>query len=389
MRKLVALVALVASATVATSTLAASAHEAAGAGSREIAFPKLPDGRFVLTVDLHTHSVFSDGSVWPDIRVEEARRDRLHGLAVTEHLEYQPKSADIPHPDRNRAFELAKRAAQPQPGGSATSTRPLEVINGAEITKFLMPPGHINAVFITDANALMGTDPKLQLEEARKQGAFVFWNHPYWYNQAPDGVAKMNPLTRDFIRQGLIQGIEVANGADMADDAFRIAIDNKLTILGTSDIHGLVDWDYDLANGGHRTATLVLADAESQDGMKTALKAGKTVAIYNGQLAGLPEHVGAVVRGTLTMEVGEPLPRTSVVPVKLTNTAPIDYLLENTGAESFYDEANVLKVRANSSFTVMVKNVPDRARLGLSFRVLNTWTAPRQHLDLRLGQGAR
>ena len=41
------------------------------------------------------HSVFSDGSVWPDIRVEEAKKDGLDVIAITEHLEYQPWKDDI------------------------------------------------------------------------------------------------------------------------------------------------------------------------------------------------------------------------------------------------------------------------------------------------------
>ena len=41
----------------------------------------------VLSVDLHTHSVFSDGHVWPSIRAEEAARDQIDGVAITEHLE--------------------------------------------------------------------------------------------------------------------------------------------------------------------------------------------------------------------------------------------------------------------------------------------------------------
>ena len=52
----------------------AVAHDADIARARRVAFPKLLDGRSVLAVDLHTHSVFSDGSVWPDVRVEEAKR---------------------------------------------------------------------------------------------------------------------------------------------------------------------------------------------------------------------------------------------------------------------------------------------------------------------------
>ena len=40
-----------------------------GPTERTIVFPDVP-GFKVLKCDLHTHSVFSDGSVWPSIRVQ-------------------------------------------------------------------------------------------------------------------------------------------------------------------------------------------------------------------------------------------------------------------------------------------------------------------------------
>ena len=54
--------------------------------NRRIEFPDLP-GYKTLVCDLHMHSVFSDGSVWPDIRIEEAKRDGLDVIATTEHIE--------------------------------------------------------------------------------------------------------------------------------------------------------------------------------------------------------------------------------------------------------------------------------------------------------------
>jgi hypothetical protein len=355
------------------------------AKARMIVFPTLPDGRSVLAVDLHTHSVFSDGSVWPDIRVQEAKRDGLHALAVTEHIEYQPKAADIPHPDRNRSFQVAELAARPGPGGGGANIQPLQVINGAEITKAGMPAGgHINAVFLKDVNALRATNVEEQLKAAKAQDAFVFWNHPYWIAQTPNGVATLTPMHAKFVKDGLLHGIEVVNGSDYSEEAFKIALDNKMTVIGTSDIHGLIDWDFDLAAGQHRTATLVLTADGSQDGLKAALKAGNTVAIYNDNLIGRKENVEAVVRGTLSLEVGDYLPRTTVVPVKITNTSPVDYLLQNAGPESPYDEAHVFTVKANSSFTVIIKNVPDRSKLNLTYRALNTYIGPREHLQVRL-----
>ncbi len=361
------------------------------ARARRINFPKLPDGRSVLAVDLHTHSVFSDGSVWPDVRVEEAKRDGLFALAVSEHLEYQPKAADIPHPDRNRSFQVANQAAVVKPDAVGVNKQPLVVINGSEITKLVIQPGHMNAVFITDANALL-PKPGLnavdaareQLKIANAQGGFTFWNHPYWTSQTPNGIATLDPVHAEFIKQGLLHGIEVANGADMSDEAFKIALDNNLTILGTSDVHGLIDWEYDLEHGGHRTATLVLTQSETSEGLKAALKAGHTVAIYNDNLIGKKENVEAIVRSTLKIEVDTPLPRTTVVPVSVINDSPVDYMLQTKGAEGAYDEAHVFTVRAGSTFTLLIKNVPDPSKLSLTFEALNTYIAPREHLTVQL-----
>ncbi len=361
------------------------------ATARKINFPKLKDGRSVLAVDLHTHSVFSDGMVWPSVRVEEAKRDGLFALAVSEHLEYQPKAADIPHPDRNRSYQVAAEAATVKPDATGADKQPLIVINGSEITKLVIQPGHMNAVFITDANKLLpkaGLAPadaaREQLKEANAQGGFTFWNHPYWTSQTPNGVATLDPVHAEFIKNGLLHGIEVANGADMSDEAFKIALDNNLTILGTSDIHGLIDWDYDLEHGGHRTATLVLTKNETADGLKAALKAGDTVAIYNDNLIGKKANVEAVVRGTLKMEVGDALPKTTVQGVSIINDSPVDYMLENMGPEGAYDEGHVFTVKSGSTFTLLIRNVTDPKKLSLSLKVLNTYIAPREHLVLNL-----
>ena len=368
----------------------ALAHDGTAiARERRITLPKTPDGRSVLAVDLHTHSVFSDGSVWPDIRVEEAKRDGLFAMAVSEHLEYQPHAADIPHPDRNRSYELAKAAAEVTPDSTGVAAQKLLVINGSEITKVVMPPGHINAVFITDANALKSGDVVQQLRTANAQGAFTFWNHPYWTSQTPNGVATMTPLHAQLIKDGLLHGIEVANGADISDESFQIALENNLTVLGTSDVHGLIDWEYDIAGGGHRTATLVLAADETGDGVKSALKAGHTVAVYNDTLTGRKENVEAVMRGALRIEVGKALPRTTVVPVSVINDGPTDIILENVGREGFYDEGHVFTVKAGSTFTLIVKDVADASSLNLTFNILNTYIAPRQHLQITLADAVQ
>ena len=44
--------------------------------NREIVFPDI-DNHLTLVSDFHSHTAFSDGDVWPTIRVEEADKDQL------------------------------------------------------------------------------------------------------------------------------------------------------------------------------------------------------------------------------------------------------------------------------------------------------------------------
>ena len=55
---------------------------------REIVIPQV-NGYTVYKADLHTHTIYSDGSVTPEYRVREAWMDGLDVMACTEHLEYR------------------------------------------------------------------------------------------------------------------------------------------------------------------------------------------------------------------------------------------------------------------------------------------------------------
>ena len=116
-------------------------------GNPPIAFPDIPGYR-TLKCDFHIHTVFSDGTVWPNIRVEEALREGLDAIALTDHIEWTPHRSDVPFPDQNRAYAIAAAEAR---------DRGLIVLNGAEITRD-MPPGHLNALFLQDANLLKKGD---------------------------------------------------------------------------------------------------------------------------------------------------------------------------------------------------------------------------------------
>ena len=335
---------------------------------RTIEFPNIT-GYKTLVCDLHMHTVFSDGSVWPNIRVQEAKRDGVHVIATTEHLEYQPWSKDLPHPDRNRSFELASNFAK---------NTDVMVINGSEITRD-MPPGHANAIFIKDANKLMVADPIDAYREARKQDAFIFWNHPYWASQSPDASVPLDQFHLELIKDGLLEGIEVVNDTTYSNEAFQLALDHNLTILGTSDIHDLIDWQYRIPSGGHRPVTLVFATEKTPAALKRALRGGKTVVWFNKKLLGKREHLLPLINASLSIRSASYIKNSTVVHVVLVNNSDAPYILRNQSAYDFYNTTDLVMIPPHGEAIIDVRTIDKKRKFEMQFEVLSALSAPATH----------
>lgn len=363
--------------------------------TRKIFFPDI-DGYKTLLTDFHQHTVFSDGSVWPTIRVEEAIKDGLDAISLTEHLEYQPYSKDIPNPDRNRAYNIAKSFAENK---NKSLDRKLIVINGQEITRS-MPPGHINAIFLNDANKLLHPKDSLKgILAANKQDAFVFWNHPAWPAQRSDGIAKLDEFHKYLIEKKLLHGIEVVNELYYSEEALRLALENDLTVMGTSDIHGLVDWlfkvpdDNESSNGtlpGHRPVTIIFSKDKSEDGIKDALFAGKTAVFYNELLIGKEENLKPLVEKCLVinnindLELGYSEDgKSTIKKVEIKNVSDAPFILKNLNTFTFETNSDIINIMPNSIHSISVKTKGEPLN-ELKFEVLNGIIAPKKYLNISL-----
>ncbi len=340
-------------------------------GGRVIEFPDIP-GYLTLKCDLHQHTVFSDGDVWPTIRVQEAIKDGLDAISLTEHLEYQPHKNDIPHPDRNRAYALALNEAK-------NST--LIVVNGSEITR-RMPPGHANAIFISDANKLLVSDSVEVFREAKRQGAFIFWNHPNWLGQSKTGIVTLTDVHKFLLKEKLLDGIEVVNDVTYSDEALQIALDHNLTVMGTSDIHGLIDWQYGVPGGGHRPITLVFAKERTIESIKEAMFAHRTAVWFNNTLIGLEEFIVPLIKSSLTIRSAVYQSKKSVMNVTIENSSDAEYILQNNSSYTFHAHANVVSLKPHESTTLEVKTVEELKNIQLKFSVLNAVTAPKKHPEI-------
>jgi 3',5'-nucleoside bisphosphate phosphatase len=340
---------------------------------RVISFPDIP-GYKTLKCDFHQHTVFSDGSVWPDIRVKEALMDGLDAISLTEHLEYQPHKDDIPHPDRNRSYELAMKEAK---------AHKLIIVRGSEITR-RMPPGHCNAIFISDANKLLVSDSIEVFREAKKQDAFVFWNHPNWTSQRRDGVATLTDVHRLLIREKLLHGIEVVNDQTYSDEALQIALDNNLTIMGTSDIHGLIDWDFKVSKGGHRPITLVFAKDSTVEAIKEGLMNRRTVVFYKNLLIGRDEYLLPLIDASIKITKATYDGRSNVLSLEIENVAHAEFTLLNKSGFTFHEHSDVVTLAPKEKTILKVKTVNRVTNVNLAFEVLSAVNAPRRHPVVQL-----
>ena len=363
--------------------------------TRKIYFPDI-DGYKTLLSDFHQHTVFSDGSVWPTIRVEEAIKDGLDAISLTEHLEYQPYAKDIPNPDRNRAYNIAKSFAENK---NKSLDRKLIVINGQEITRS-MPPGHINAIFLNDANKLLHPKDSLKgILAANKQDAFVFWNHPAWPAQRSDVIAKLDEFHKYLIDKKLLHGIEVVNELSYSEEALKIALENDLTIMGTSDIHGLVDWlfkvpdDNESSNDvlpGHRPVTIIFSKDKSENGIKDALFAGRTAVFFNELLIGKEENLKPLVEKCLVinnindLELGYSEDgKSTIKKVEIKNVSDAPFILKNLNSFTFETNSDIINIMPNSIHSISVKTKGEPLN-ELKFEVLNGIIAPKKYLNISL-----
>jgi 3',5'-nucleoside bisphosphate phosphatase len=240
-----------------------------------IHLPDLP-GYITLKCDFHMHTVFSDGSVWPTNRVAEAWMDGLDAISITDHIEYLPKKDYVPA-DFNASWTIAQRPAKE---GN------LILVHGAEITRS-MPPGHLNALFITDASALVVDSVFDAVSEAVKQGAFIQWNHPGWKSQQPDGIPRMYSIHNRLIKNNMLHGIEFFNGINYYPPVMTFCLQNNLAVMCNSDVHGIISEEY--AGESNRPMTLVFAKERNHDSLKEAMFARRTLAYSDDIIAGRKE----------------------------------------------------------------------------------------------------
>ncbi|MFC1636670.1 Sb-PDE family phosphodiesterase [Planctomycetota bacterium] len=335
---------------------------AVGQTRREIHFPDIL-GFKTLKCDFHMHTVFSDGTVWPTVRVDEAWREGLDVISITDHIEYQPHKEDVPT-NHNRPYDIAL--------GSARQKNIL-LIRGTEITRDT-PPGHFNAIFLQDANLLDTEELTDATKAADKQGAFIFWNHPGW---KPEHKGWFDIHTTLYENKWM-HGIEVANGVSYYPEAHQWALDKNLTMMGNSDIHQPA-LELETSPEKHRTMTLVFAREKSAKALKEAIVEGRTAVWLDKQLIGRRKFLRALFKESV--EIGKPYHSyRGTISVKIKNRSDIDIEMERAGKQG--PRAVTLAANATTIFKTRVDKTAEVVEL--SYVVRNFRIAPDKGLPVSL-----
>ena len=335
---------------------------------KHVAIPDIMEYQ-TLACDFHMHTVFSDGDVWPTVRVQEAWREGIDAISITDHIEYQPKRSDIPT-SHNRNYEVALPVAE---------SLDIILIRGTEITR-AEPMGHHNALFIDDVNPLALPDSVASVRAAVEQGAFIHWNHPGWKNQG--GRAYWTEIQDTLFDSGLLHGIEVVNSLSYYPDALAFCLKNNLTMIGNSDNHPPMGFTYDLEDGEHRPMTLVFATERTAEAIEEALFARRTAVYWKNMLIGREEFLEPIFEESVRVIN----PYISITgrgraQIQLENTSDVPFELEFAGDAALgiagprrivlpAHRTVVCSVSGTAAADAGVKNVR------LPFRAVNCLVAP-------------
>lgn len=358
---------------------------------QEVRVPTIP-GYQTLKCDFHLHTIFSDGTVWPTVRVTEAWQYGYDAIAITDHIEGKPYRKYVPI-DYNAPNEIAKQEGD---------VKDIIVIGGVEITRN-MPPGHMNAIFIDDANKVVTEriknrfdrfksmtadyafvdsidnnyqDYKLALQEVERQDGFVFWNHP-----GPPG--KYDSLTLypehvELFESGLLHGIEVSGWGAYWPEAFQWCLDYDLTLLSNSDYHYPHDISGKSSRSTTRNITLVFAKARTAASIREALLDRRTAIWVNDLIIGRPEHLEPLFYDAV--EVSRPhyidSRRQKYVKIRNTTDIPIELEFLSGYSGAYFDDMYLMP---GSTQILVFQTGADV----IEARVRNFHTGPDDRLEVR------
>lgn len=155
-------------------------------------------------------------------------------------------------------------------------------------------------------------------------------------------------------------------------------------MIGVSDVHDLIDWDYMPHLGGHRPVTLVLADSASPRAMREALFAGHTVVYYKDWLIGRSDQLERLMPVLIEVKDARYPKSVDVIQLTLANHSDLPLTLELASDMSFLNAADWITIPAQDEIVVGLKTGKRMRRVEVDIRVRNALVAPRTPFEMTL-----
>ena len=330
------------------------------ANPRNVPVPDIPGYR-TFKADLHMHTIYSDAQVTPKMRVVEAWTEGLDILAFTDHTPYPWSGISQ---DLNAPFAEAKKTAD---------NLGLRIIKGIEIT-CSDPMGHINVLFIDDANPYRMSAPTMEetervLDLAKANDAYIFTNHPGW----PDENSTLTDYVAGHLADGTFRGIEIFNCNEFYPMAIDHALKYNVAMLSNTDSHYPTYFTYDQEDGDHREITLIFAKDDSDEGLKEALRAGRTLAWGHNILCGREDLMRTFLHACIKVVYAK-YDDEGFVRFRLENVSDIPFVLKSDKPQ----EAIRIPARGLAEAKRKVASLSD------NFEVVNTYVTSTGHLEIPL-----
>jgi hypothetical protein len=160
-----------------------------------------------------------------------------------------------------------------------------------------------------------------------------------------------------------------------------MALENNLTIIGNSDIHGISYYMHQPEK--HRTITLVFAKKKSVEGIQDALLNQRT-AIYRGKdLLGSEKFLKPLFLESVEVKANY-RQGTSVVYLELINRSDFNFVCDYTGDYALYNSLGFFNIPAHSATVLGVKTNEIIGKFKMPFTIHNAITAPGEKLRVEV-----
>jgi len=196
---------------------------------------------------------------------------------------------------------------------------------------------------------------------------------------AEDGIARLSNEHKVFIQNKTLHGIEVVNENTFSEEAFSIALENELTIIGTSDVHNLIDWDYIPHQGNHRPVTLIFSKQRTQASIKKALFNRRTVVWFQNLLIGEEENMMPLLSSMVSIDSAIYQSNPTVLDVIISNKSDAKLQMKNLSEFSFMSNHDIIEIPENQSISLRVKTKKNLNKIQMKFEILNALIEPKTH----------